>query len=96
MRGEAPTSVDNRPQCRRIVQRRKLHESLQTLNDPVVEQHRPTGVGTAVDDPMSDRGELGGRRLERVDDLGGPVRFDERELQARRAGVDDEDCVFAQ
>jgi hypothetical protein len=40
---------------------------------------------------MGDRRDLGGHFLERRERFGRLVGGDERELQARRAGVDDED-----
>jgi hypothetical protein len=44
-----------------------------------------------VDDPMRDRRELGGRSGERLERLGRAVLGHERELQAGRARVDDQD-----
>jgi hypothetical protein len=44
-----------------------------------------------VDDAVADGVNVGGRLLERRDCLCTPVLVDERELEAGRAGVDDED-----
>jgi hypothetical protein len=44
-----------------------------------------------VHDAVRDRRDIGGRVLEGMEGLRRLVRGDERELQARRAGVDDED-----
>jgi hypothetical protein len=42
-----------------------------------------------VDDPVGDRGDLCRNRCERLDSLRRLVLGDERELEARRARVDD-------
>jgi hypothetical protein len=48
-----------------------------------------------VDHPVADGGDVLRQLVERVDTLAGVVLADERELEARRAGVDDEDAARA-
>ena len=63
-------------------------------HDPVVDLHRLEAALTAVDDPVSDAGQIGAGGVgERLGPLGGLVVADEVEFQARRAGVDDEDVA---
>jgi hypothetical protein len=70
------------------VQRRERRELADPPDDLVVD-HRGLAEDTAaVDDAVPDRVCLD---LERLDRRSAPVGVDERELQARRAGVDDED-----
>jgi len=42
-----------------------------------------------VDDAVRDGGDLGGNGIERLKSAARTVRLDGRQLQARRAGVDD-------
>jgi hypothetical protein len=78
------------------VQRRQLDEALELLGNAIVDQRRLAKVGSSVDDAMR-----GGRNPfrclgERREPLGRPIRRDERELQARRARVDDENRFATQ
>jgi hypothetical protein len=73
------------------VERRELGQALQGGHHLVVEDGRLPEGRASVHDSMGDRRDLGGRLLERRERLGRLVGGDERELQARRAGVDDED-----
>ena len=85
--------LGDRLQGGRVVKRRELDELLQACRDVVIDQRRLAELRPAVDDPMCDSGDIAGRFSERRDALGRAVRRDERELQARRARVDDEDRV---
>jgi hypothetical protein len=78
-------------ECRPVVQRRQLGEDSELTFDLVVDHDRIAEAQTAVDDAMRDRVDARGNRLERLDLLGGVVVRDRRELEARRARVDDED-----
>ena len=63
-------------------------------HDLLVDHDRVETALAAVDDPVPDPGQIGARGgVERVDPLGRLVLADEVELQARRAGVDDQDVA---
>jgi hypothetical protein len=95
IRQERPRLGD-RLQGRGVVERSELAELLEPLGDRVVDDRGLSEVRPAVDDAVRDGGDVVGRFRERTDTLGRAVRRDERELQARRAGVDDENGVPAQ
>ena len=58
----------------------------------VVQQHRRAKGRAAVDDAMADRHDVAGRVAERRERAALPRLVDRRELEARRAGIDDEDA----
>jgi hypothetical protein len=62
----------------------------------LVDQHRLTETVAAVDDTVTDGIDALGRLFERRDARGAAVVVDERELEAGRAGVDDEDVQYGQ
>jgi len=72
------------------VQGRQLDELFEPLGDRIVDDRRLSEVRPSVDDSVRDRGDIAWRFREGRDAFGRAVRSDERELQARRAGVDDE------
>jgi hypothetical protein len=72
------------------VQRRELDHAFELQLDRVVDQDRLPKARAAVDDAVSDGCDPVGNRLERLDRRRRPVAGDGRELQARRAGIDDE------
>jgi hypothetical protein len=78
------------------VQGRQLDDLFEPLGDRVVDERWLSKLLPAVNDAVRDGGDVAGRFLERRDALGRAVRRDERELEARRAGVDDENGVPAQ
>jgi hypothetical protein len=73
------------------VQRRQLGQPRQLVHDLVVDDDRLPEARAAVNDAVGDRGDFGGNGVERLEPAGRAVRLDGRQLQARRAGVDDED-----
>jgi hypothetical protein len=70
------------------VQRCELDQLLELVDDAVVDDDRLAEARAAVDDAVRDGVHVGRRIRERIDP-GRPLSVDERELQARRAGVDD-------
>jgi hypothetical protein len=80
-----------RDQCRPVVQRRELGQRVELALDLGVDDNWITEAQTAVDDAMRDRVDVRRNGLERFDLLGSAVVRDRRELEARRASVDDED-----
>jgi hypothetical protein len=75
---------------RRVVQRGEVGELRQALLARVVEQDRVAEDGTAVDDAVADGGDVVRGVLQLVERLDPAVRIDERQLEARRPGVDHE------
>jgi hypothetical protein len=85
-----------RPECRerrRVVQRRKLDPLAERSLDLVVDEDRLAESEAAVDDPMYDAGEIARRLVEGRDGVRGAVDVDDRQLQARRARVDDKNLA---
>jgi hypothetical protein len=78
----------DRSKSRCVVQRSEGRQLGDRPPDVFVEQCRVAEARTAVNDAMADRV----RGLERLDRTRPVLFIDERELQARRAGVDDEDA----
>jgi len=72
------------------VQRRELRQPRQLAHDLVVDQDRLPET-SAVNNAVRDRRDVRGNRVQRLEPAGRTVRLDGRELQAGRAGVDDED-----
>jgi hypothetical protein len=70
------------------VQRRERRQRAQRVGDARVEPNGAAEPLAAVDDAVRDGVHVGRRIRERIDP-GRPLSVDERELQARRAGVDD-------
>ena len=90
VREQAPRLGD-RGERGRVVERCELGQALQCGDDRVVEDRRLPETRPAVYDAVRDGRDLARRILERPERLGRFVGGDERELQARRAGVDDQD-----
>jgi hypothetical protein len=78
------------------VERRQPRERFEALRDGIVDERRLSELRSAVDDAVGDGGDVGWNRREGVDRLRRAVGRDQRQLQARRAGVDDENAVGAQ
>jgi len=78
------------------VKRRQLGELFQPARDRVVDQGRLAKICSAVDNAVGDGGDPRRCGFERVDGLCRAFGRDERQLQARRPGVDDEDGILAQ
>ena len=76
-----------RVECRSVVQRRDLRPFLDVRQQPVLDHRRLEDEVAEVDDPVADRVCLD----EVVDGCRAAALVHERELEARRAGVDDED-----
>jgi hypothetical protein len=74
----------------------ELGELLQPAGDHVIDHGGLSELSSSVHDAVRNGRDVVGRRLERRDRCRGSVRDDEGELQARRAGVDDENAVAAQ
>jgi len=72
------------------VKRRELDRAFELQLDRIVDQDGLPKARAAVDDAVGDSGDSIGNRLERLDRRRGPVASDGGELQARRAGIDDE------
>ena len=96
-------SVGERLACRldrsqrgRIVQRRKLVDRVEFGEYGLVDQHRRAEAVAAVDDAVADGLDIGRHFLDRRHRLCVAVFVDERELEAGRAGVDDEDVQCGQ
>jgi hypothetical protein len=87
--GERRLRAPERAQRRQVVERRHLDALLDVVDQRVVDERRLHGEIAEVHDPVTHR--VG--RDEVVDGLGGVVLADERQLEARRAGVDDEDAA---
>ena len=79
----------DRGQRGRVVQGRELDGGLEAAQDVVVDEDRVAEARAAVDDAVRDRGDIRRRGVEGRDGVRRVVRLDDRELQARRAGVDD-------
>ena len=77
--------------CKRrtVVQRRQLGHGGELALDRVVDHDRLAEALAAVDDAVRDGPDPGRHGLQRLDRLGRVVLADHRQLQARRAGVDD-------
>ena len=73
------------------MQRRELGQRVELALDLGVDDNWITEAQTAVDDAVRDRIDARRNGLERFDVLGSAVVRDRRELEARRASVDDED-----
>ena len=71
------------------MQRCELGQPRQFFHDLVIDQNRLAEARAAVHDAVRNGGDLGGNGIERVEPAGRTVRIDRRQLQARRAGVDD-------
>jgi len=89
-RKRAAGSFD-RLERRPVVEGRKLAELGEVAFDSVVDQDRFQEALTAVDDAVSDGDDVAGRLFERRDRLRVLIRVDDRQLEAGRTGVDDED-----
>ena len=76
------------------MQRRQFGDRGELRLDLVVDHDRIPKTQPAVNDAVRDSGDARGRIFERSDWARRIVSVDDRELDARRAGVDDED--FAQ
>ena len=74
----------------RVVQRRELDERCKLGRNGVVDQRRLCEPFAAVDDAMADGGDLGSV-FDRGDRPRLVVAVDDAQLEARRAGVDDQD-----
>jgi hypothetical protein len=70
------------------VQRSELDQTLELRDDLIVDERGVPEARTAVNEPVCD-GTHVRRRFERSQLLARPVVADDRELQARRARVDD-------
>jgi hypothetical protein len=71
------------------VQWRELDRGFELLLDGVVDQDRFAEAPAAVDDAVGDPRDPVRNRIEGIDPRRGSVGVDNRELQARRTGVDD-------
>ena len=77
-----------------VLERRESGQLRDRTQDLVVDLDRIAEALAAVDDPVADAGELGSHGgVEIGEHLGRLVLMDEVELQARRAGVDDENVA---
>jgi hypothetical protein len=76
---------------RAVVQRRQLRELGQHALHVLVHDDGLAEARAPVHHAMADRGHLGGQRVQALDRPLLLVLVDDGELQARRAGVDDED-----
>jgi hypothetical protein len=81
---------------RRVVKGRQLHELRESAGNDIVDDRRLAELRAPVHDPVRYGGDIARSGLERLDIRRGSVLGDERELEARRPRVDDEDRVFAQ
>jgi hypothetical protein len=84
--GERRAGADERVERGPVVERGDRRALLDVGEDPVVDDRHVDRRAAEVDDPVADRvrgGELVDRRR--------GLSLDERELEAGRAGVDDED-----
>ena len=68
-------------------------QPLERRHHGVVDAHGLTEDVAAVDDAVADRVEIGRHVVERPDRLRALAAGDERQLEARRARVDDEDAI---
>ena len=80
-------------QRRRLVQRRQRYQPFECCDDRIVDAHGVAKDRTTVDDPMADRVHTRRDVVERLDALRPSGLVDERQLEARRARVDDEDAT---
>jgi hypothetical protein len=91
-----PSSL-HRLQSRPIVERSQFGDLGQLSDDVVVDEDGLEEARTAVDDAMADDGDVVVTDgVERFDRPSGPLLADERELEAGRAGVDDQDVQWGQ
>jgi len=74
----------------RVVERRQLDQLGDPLRDPGIDDNRVAKSRAAVDDPVRDGIGLVAGLGERVERNDAVVGRDEAQLQARRAGVDDQ------
>ena len=83
----------DRPERGTVVKRRQVAKRIELSGHRIVDQGRVGEPGTTVDDSVDDGDDLGRDLVDRRHGCRavGPVH--ERELQARRAGVDDEDLA---
>ena len=86
VRQRAPRVVDA-SQRRRVVQRREWDERLDLGENVVVDDDRLTKARAAVHDTMRDGVDVLRERIDRLRALA----FDDVKLEARRAGVDDQE-----
>ena len=84
--GERLARLPERGESGPVVERGDRGACLDRVPDPIVDDRGLDHEAAEVDDPVADR--VGGRELV---DGGRRLTVHERELQARRAGVDDED-----
>jgi hypothetical protein len=70
------------------VQRRELDRSLELALDGVIDHDRLAKTHAAVDDAVGDGRDVLGHPVERLDGCCRAIRLDNRELQARRARID--------
>ena len=91
--GALARAVASASQRGRLMQRRKRRQALERCDDRVVDAHGVTEDPAAVDDSVADRVEAGRNVVERLDGLRPARLVDERQLEARRARVDDEDAA---
>jgi hypothetical protein len=89
--GDGALRLLDTAECRRVVERRERGELVDRPLDLVVHDHRVTEARAAVYDSMADRVDPGRDRVERVAFGAFVAGPDDRELEARGAGVDDED-----
>ena len=89
-RRERSTRVVDRCDRTAVVQRRQLRQGVQLLLDGGVDDHRRSEAGAAVHDAVRDSEHVVGRIGDGRDRLDRAVARHDADLQARRAGVDDE------
>ena len=94
--GKHPARIGECRKRGRVVKRRELDQLPQRRLDLVVDHDRFAKPGPAVDDAMGNPGKVARRVVERQNRLSRDAAANDRELQARRAGVDDEDRACAQ
>ena len=88
---EEPLGLLDRTQRRDVLQRREHRQGIDPFLHLVVYDRRLDEARAAVDNPVPDRCDVARRGfLETLGDLDLLVGVDKRELQARRASVDDE------
>jgi hypothetical protein len=91
--GGRGTRHSERLQRGRLVQRRKRRQALERCDDRIVDAHWVAEDPAAVDDSVADRVEARRYLVERLDGLRSAGLVDERQLEARRARVDDQDAA---
>jgi hypothetical protein len=77
----------------RLMQRRKRPQSLEPCDHGVVDANGVAEDTAAVDDSVAHRVEVRRNVVERLDGLRPAGLVDERQLEARRARVDDKDAA---